>query len=87
VQYLVLGHAVAHAGLTANAGNLALLLRAAELQLIPAGDAQSTHTAYRRYRQLQHALRLRGDRYARVEPAAVHAEIAAVRRLWERVFE
>jgi glutamate-ammonia-ligase adenylyltransferase len=87
VQYLVLAHSAAHAGLTANAGNLALLLRAAELHLIPAGEARSAHAAYRRYRQLQHALRLRGDRFARVEPAEVHTEMTAVRRLWERVFE
>jgi glutamate-ammonia-ligase adenylyltransferase len=87
VQYLVLAHSAAHAELTANAGNLALLLRAAQLVLIPADEAQRAHAAYRRYRQLQHALRLRGERYARVEPTEVRAEIAAVRRLWERVFD
>jgi len=41
----------------------------------------------RSYRQLQHALRLRGERYARVEPETVAEKIAAVRRLWATVFE
>src|SRR5690606_32386147 len=87
VQYLVLAHAREHAELTANAGNLALIMRAAALGLIPADEAQAVHAAYRRYRQLQHALRLRGDRYARVEAESVAAEIECVRRLWARVFE
>jgi len=85
VQYLVLARAHAHEALTANAGNLALLLRAAELGLIPEDEARPVHAAYRRYRRLQHALRLRGDRYARVEPRSVAAETGAVRRLWARV--
>jgi [glutamine synthetase] adenylyltransferase / [glutamine synthetase]-adenylyl-L-tyrosine phosphorylase len=87
VQFLVLAHSSAHPELTANSGNLALILRAAALRLIPAEDAQAVHAAYRRYRQLQHALRLRGERYARIEAASVAAELSAVRRLWQRVFE
>jgi glutamate-ammonia-ligase adenylyltransferase len=86
VQYLVLAHGARHAELTANSGNLALIMRAAALGLIPAADAQAVHAAYRRYRQLQHALRLRGERYARVDPITVAAEIDSVRRLWDRVF-
>jgi glutamate-ammonia-ligase adenylyltransferase len=85
VQYLVLAHSSSHAELTANSGNLALVMRAAALGLIPADEARAAHAAYRRYRQLQHALRLRGDRYARVERESVAAETAAVRRLWDRV--
>jgi [glutamine synthetase] adenylyltransferase / [glutamine synthetase]-adenylyl-L-tyrosine phosphorylase len=86
VQYLVLAHAAQHAELTANSGNLALIMRAAALGLIPVTDAQAVHAAYRRYRQLQHALRLRGDRYARLDPATVATEIGSVRRLWDLVF-
>ncbi len=86
VQYLVLAYAARHVELTANSGNLALIMRAAVLGLIPAADAQAVHAAYRRYRQLQHALRLRGDRYARVDASAVSAEIDSVRRLWDLVF-
>jgi len=85
VQYLVLGHAHAHAELTGNIGNLALLKLAARLGLIAAERAQAAHDAYRRLRQLQHALRLKGEPYARIEPQAVAAEIRAVRELWTSV--
>lgn len=86
VQYLILAHAADHSELTANSGNLALIRKSAELGLIPADLAQEVHGAYRIYRQRQHALRLRGDQYARVEPDAVAPQIEAVRRLWESVF-
>jgi len=86
VQYLVLEHACVHAELTANSGNLALIMRSAQLGLIPVDAAQAVHAAYRTYRQLQHGLRLRGERYARVEPKTVAIQIEAVRRLWDNVF-
>ncbi|RPI46290.1 MAG: bifunctional [glutamate--ammonia ligase]-adenylyl-L-tyrosine phosphorylase/[glutamate--ammonia-ligase] adenylyltransferase [Betaproteobacteria bacterium] len=86
VQYLVLAHASVHAELTANSGNLALILRSAQLGLIPLNLAQAVHAAYRTYRKLQHGLRLRGERYARIETASVAPQIEAVRRLWEHVF-
>jgi glutamate-ammonia-ligase adenylyltransferase len=85
VQYLVLGHAHAHAGLTGNIGNLALLKLAARLDLLSADRAQAAHDAYRRLRQLQHGLRLKGERYARIAPDEVATEIRAVRELWESV--
>ena len=44
--------------------------------------AQAAHDAYRRFRQLQHAVRLQGERYARVEPGSVAAERRAVEALW-----
>ncbi|MCC6534925.1 MAG: bifunctional [glutamate--ammonia ligase]-adenylyl-L-tyrosine phosphorylase/[glutamate--ammonia-ligase] adenylyltransferase [Burkholderiales bacterium] len=87
VQYLVLAHSQVHAALTANAGNLALLMRSGELGLIAAAAAKAVHGAYRGYRQLQHALRLRGERYARIEADRVAPQIEAVRALWARVFE
>jgi glutamate-ammonia-ligase adenylyltransferase len=85
VQYLVLGHARAHAELTGNIGNLALLKLAARLGLLPESRAQAAHEAYRRLRQLQHALRLAGEPYARIEPKEVAQEIRAVRELWKAV--
>ena len=85
VQYLVLGHACRHAELTGNIGNLALLKLAARLGLLDAGLAAAAHDAYRHFRQLQHALRLRGEPYARVPPDEVAGEVAAVRALWEAV--
>jgi glutamate-ammonia-ligase adenylyltransferase len=85
VQYLVLGHARAHAGLTGNIGNLALLKLAARLGLAGEERARAAHDAYRRLRQLQHGLRLKGEQYARIAPEQVEMEIRAVRELWESV--
>jgi glutamate-ammonia-ligase adenylyltransferase len=85
VQFLVLAHASRHAELTGNIGNLALLKLAARLGLLDHGVAAAAHDAYRHFRQLQHALRLRDERYARVPPAEVAGEVAAVRALWEAV--
>jgi glutamate-ammonia-ligase adenylyltransferase len=86
VQYLVLGHAHRHAALTGNIGNLALLKLAAQTGLIPAVQADAAHQAYRTWRQIQHTLRLQGERYARVEPHAVATHAAAVHELWRTVF-
>ena len=85
VQYLVLGHAHAHEALTGNIGNLALLKLAARLGLAPEPAALAAHDAYRRFRQLQHSLRLQGEKYARIEPAVVRAQAQAVRALWSTV--
>ena len=60
VQYLVLAHAHEHAGLTRNAGNIALLGMAADLGLVPAPVASAAADAYREYRRLQHQVRLTG---------------------------
>jgi [glutamine synthetase] adenylyltransferase / [glutamine synthetase]-adenylyl-L-tyrosine phosphorylase len=87
VQYLVLGQAHRHAGLTGNVGNLALLKLAAQLGLIPEDMAATAHAAYREFRRLQHQLRLQGERYARVEPATVAVHTQTVVKLWERIFE
>ena len=42
--------------------------------------------AYRTYRRRQHGLRLRGERYARVDAAELAPERAAVGALWSAVF-
>ena len=86
VQYLVLGYAHQHAGLINNIGNLALLKLAAQLGLISPRDALDAHDAYKHFRQLQHALRLQGDSYARVKKNTLAPEIAAVKKLWTVVF-
>jgi glutamate-ammonia-ligase adenylyltransferase len=85
VQYLVLAHARRHAELTGNIGNLALLRLAARLELIPEAPALAAHDAYRRFRRLQHSLRLQGRQYARVPPEEVSAEREAVLELWKTV--
>jgi len=85
VQYLVLAHANEHATLLDNAGNIALLSRAGASGLIDPTLAAQVADAYRRYRQLQHQLRLDDQQYARVAASTVRDEVAAVRRLWEAV--
>lgn len=86
VQYLVLAYSSAHAELTANAGNLALLKMAAELGLIAAAPAEAVRDAYRQFRQLQHSLRLQGADAARVDMATITAHADAVKTLWAQVF-
>lgn len=86
VQYLVLGHAQDHVALTANAGNLALLKTAAGLGLISDTDATAVRSAYRQFRELQHQLRLAGERYARVELQKVAVSVDAVSALWKTLF-
>jgi len=85
VQYLVLAHAHHHARLLANRGNIGLLAIAAELGLVDPAAAATVASAYRRFRQLQHALRLNGAERARVGHALVDDEIAAVLVLWRAV--
>jgi glutamate-ammonia-ligase adenylyltransferase len=86
VQYLVLAHASAHAQLTRNLGNIALLEMLGELGLIDLQQAHAAAAAYREYRRLQHAVRLQGASRARVELAGVQSHVAAVRTLWQAVF-
>jgi glutamate-ammonia-ligase adenylyltransferase len=85
VQYLVLAHAHRYPALTANDGNIALLKLAGELGLIPAELAESVRSAYRKFRRLQHGLRLDGSKYARVPTEEVKQEIAATAALWRTV--
>ena len=85
VQALVLAHAREHRELIANLGNIALLGLAARAGLLDADLAQQGADAYRTYRAHQHALRLNGAEYARIDPALCAGEIAAVKRLWQAV--
>ena len=85
VQYLVLGHSCDHAELLDNVGNIALLGRAAGFGLIDAELARRAADAYRRYRKLQHQLKLDDAAYARVAPDTVAAERDAVVALWQAV--
>jgi len=86
VQYLVLGHAHRHAELTGNIGNLALLRLAGRLGLIDAKLAEAVHQSYREFRRMQHALRLQGESYARVETERVQTLVRPVLELWQAVF-
>ena len=82
VQYLVLAHGRTHPALLDNAGNIALLERAAQAGLIETADAQACAQAYRDFRKQQHLLRLNDARYARVPQDTFSAHREAVRRLW-----
>jgi glutamate-ammonia-ligase adenylyltransferase len=86
VQYLVLAHAHRERRLLGNLGNIALLRIAGELGLIDATLAGEVAGAYRRFRKLQHELRLNNAAFARVHANTVSAEAAAVRALWRVVF-
>ena len=86
VQYLILAHAHDHPALTRNAGNIALLGVAAELELVPSGLAYDAANAYREYRRLQHKIRLTGAPEARVNPDEQSPRRAVVTALWEHVF-
>jgi glutamate-ammonia-ligase adenylyltransferase len=86
VQFLVLAHAYMQPRLLGNLGNIALLRIAGELGLIDARLAGEVGDAYRRFRKLQHELRLNNAPYARVPAGSVAAGIAAVKALWLAVF-
>ncbi len=86
VQFLVLAHAHRHPALTRNAGNIALLLLAGDLGLVPAPLAATVASAYRDFRRLQHAVRLTGAAHARVEAAPEAPRRDAVHVLWTHVF-
>ncbi|HMN80850.1 MAG TPA: bifunctional [glutamate--ammonia ligase]-adenylyl-L-tyrosine phosphorylase/[glutamate--ammonia-ligase] adenylyltransferase [Burkholderiaceae bacterium] len=85
VQYLVLWQGPRLPQLLDDAGNIALLGRAAAASLIPQSSADAVADAYRRYRQMQHLLRLNDQQYARVEPDTVAAERSAVVALWKEL--
>ncbi len=84
VQYLVLAHAHAHPGLTANRGNLALLVLAGELGLLDAALAGRACDAYRALRSIQHRMRLNNEDPCRIPHGEI--DVSAVIALWEQVF-
>ncbi|MDP3872326.1 MAG: bifunctional [glutamate--ammonia ligase]-adenylyl-L-tyrosine phosphorylase/[glutamate--ammonia-ligase] adenylyltransferase [Methyloversatilis sp.] len=86
VQYLVLAYASRYPELTGNLGNIALLRIASQVGLLPALDAVAAGNAYRRLRHLQHGLRLNDAPKARVDPAQVVVERAAITAVWTRLF-
>ena len=86
VQYLVLAWGAIHSGLLDNMGNIELLRRCAGAGLIDPQSADDVGSAYRRYRQLQHALRLNDAQFARVPPDLVQDEVRTVRGLWRELF-
>ncbi|MCY0388837.1 bifunctional [glutamate--ammonia ligase]-adenylyl-L-tyrosine phosphorylase/[glutamate--ammonia-ligase] adenylyltransferase [Robbsia sp. Bb-Pol-6] len=86
VQYLVLAHAAQHPVLVRNTGNISLLNACAALEIVTAAEAEAVGGAYRRYRALQHRLRLDGAAEARVPADGVARERQAVLAFWDRTF-
>ncbi len=84
VQFLVLSRSAAHPELRGNLGNIALLQRAEQVGLLPAGLGTAAAGAYRDMRQRQHRARL-DETATQIDPAPLQAHIDAVRALWAQV--
>jgi glutamate-ammonia-ligase adenylyltransferase len=88
VQWLVLTYSAVHPGLQENHGNIALLQRAEQLGVLPAGVGVAAADAYRELRRAQHRARL--DEASTTCELADLGELAAHReavlRLWHDVF-
>jgi glutamate-ammonia-ligase adenylyltransferase len=85
VQYLVLAHAAQHPELQDNVGNIALLQRAEQVGLLPAGVGTAAANAYRVLRKVQHQARL-NETPTQVLPEQLQQERDAVLALWHVVF-
>jgi glutamate-ammonia-ligase adenylyltransferase len=85
VQYLVLAHAKDHPELIANKGNIALLQRAEDAQLLPAPIGEVAANAYRTLRRLQHKARL-DEQATQIPQTQAETEQAAIAALWQAVF-
>ena len=85
VQALVLGHGARHPELIDDVGNIALLRRAEDAGLLPAGVGAAAADAYRDLRRVQHRARL-DEQPTQVQPEAMAAQSRAVTDLWHAVF-
>lgn len=85
MQYLVLSQSGTHPQLLGNVGNIALLQRAEQTGLLPAGVGNAAAAAYRQLRSVQHKARLDEASLA-VDPALLQSERRAVLVLWAAVF-
>ena len=84
VQYLVLAHARQHPQLVDNVGNIALLERAEQAGLLPAGLGQAAAGAYRELRRVQHSARL-NEEPTQLPLSELIEQRQAVLRLWQQV--
>ena len=84
VQYLVLAHAARHHGLRENAGNIALLERAEQAGLLPAGLGHGAADAYRELRRTQHRARL-NEEPTELALSELSQARQTVLQLWQQV--
>jgi glutamate-ammonia-ligase adenylyltransferase len=87
VQFLVLAHSHQYPELTENIGNIALLVRLAELGIIEKEEASRVASAYLAFRKLQHASRLQGHSKAQVASSLVQDHADAVKSLWKKLMD
>jgi len=85
VQFIVLSQSATHPALLDNAGNIALLLRAEEAGLLPAGVGLAAADAYRALRVAQHRARL-DEQATQFDPETLTGPRDAVLALWRAVF-
>ncbi len=86
IQALVLTRAAAHPILLANRGNVALLHKAGELNLIARTQANRVADIYIRLRKTQYDWRLNHTEVARVDPADWVDDRRQVTQLWAALF-
>ena len=86
VQYLVLAYAQQFGVLSGNIGNIALLQKAEEVGLLPAGTGKAAAQAYRVLRHIQHRARLDEQTPHSDSPEATQAR-TAILELWKAVFD
>ena len=84
VQYLVLAHARQHPQLVDNVGNIALLERAEQAGLLPAGLGHAAAGAYRELRRVQHSARL-NEEPTQLPLSELIEQRQAVLSLWQQV--
>jgi glutamate-ammonia-ligase adenylyltransferase len=85
VQYLVLANSASHPELVGNVGNIALLQRAEQVGLLPAGVGHAAADAYRELRRVQHRARL-DEVPTQVAPRELATERDAVTAFCKAVF-
>ena len=85
VQFLVLSQSARHPELADNVGNIALLVRAENAGLLPAGAGRAAASAYRALRRVQHQARL-NEAPTQVGLLALATEQKAIHALWAAAF-
>jgi glutamate-ammonia-ligase adenylyltransferase len=86
VQFLVLAHGERHPELLDNVGNIALMQRAQDAGLLPAGVGSAAAAAYRELRRAQHRARL-DEQPTQFPPEQFKEPREAVLALWHAVFD
>lgn len=83
VQFLVLAYSNQYKQLAAHKGNLALLRRAGEYELIDSGQAETISNIYRKLRETQHKMRLNNVSLCRIEPSQIDTK--PVLSMWDNL--